>query len=119
MSASPSDILQAYRNHGHPLQEKQMTHDEMLSAPPEPHSEEWFAKLDELSPPQATMTRRTLELAGRKDVCGQCGDAPAADYKVTHEDGQVVAIPIRLCDDCRLIRADMYKESYTPMTPGA
>ena len=95
-----------------------MTRDEILPVPPEPHTEEWFAKLAELSPVQAVNTRVVLNVAGRKDVCGICGDEPAADYKVTHDDGQVVAIPMRLCDDCRAIRTSMYGEIIEPMTSG-
>lgn len=80
---------------------------------PEPHTAEWFAALEALNPRQAAHTRQIIESAGRKDVCGVCGDAPASDFKVGG-----VTLAIRLCDDCRNIRGSMMSENYEPLGPG-
>lgn len=71
-----------------------------------PHSPKWFEALRKFNRQQADHTAKILELAGRSDVCGICGDDPASDYEI-----QLIAPPagavttLRLCDDCHEIRA--------------
>lgn len=81
-----------------------------------PHSDEWFQALEACNPVQAEVTRRTIAVAGRDDVCSICGDQPANDYQVTGEDLDDDAVAtIRLCADCRGIREQMYSERFDPM----
>ena len=47
---------------------------------PTPHTEEWFAIMEQWDPPQAMMTRQAIAPAGSPDVCSTCGDDPANDY---------------------------------------
>lgn len=84
---------------------------------PEPHSEEWFSALEAIDPIQAAQTRQILKSAGRNDVCGVCGDAPATDLRlVTKGLPENALASIRLCDDCRKMRGSMYGETYAPLS---
>jgi hypothetical protein len=78
-----------------------------------PHTPDWFRALSAFDEVQAAATQRIIESAGRDDVCSICGDHPAADYKLIGEKLSSKAVAtIRLCDDCRVIRAEMYEETY-------
>jgi len=83
---------------------------------PEPHSKDCFNALDAFDPQQAAHTRQILKSAGRPDVCSICGDHPATDFKIAGKSSvpaNAVA-SIRLCADCRQLRADMLDEVYEP-----
>lgn len=81
---------------------------------PKPHSKEWFAALQAFNPVQAAHTRTILEAAGREDVCSVCGDSPAEELKIVGSDAPPLA-SIRLCKDCRTMRASLQGESYEPL----
>lgn len=78
-----------------------------------PHSAEWFETLLELDTVQAMMTGAVLVRKGRIDVCSICGDTPAPIYDLTDE----LFLPIRLCDNCRLVRLHLFGERYERRLP--
>lgn len=73
-----------------------------------PHTDEWFAWLKSRSPKQAALTRSIVTAAGKSEVCSVCGDEDAPVYCSTSDPSAT----IRLCDDCRRIRA-ANGETYT------
>ena len=78
-----------------------------------PHTPEWFKKLEAVNPVQAEFTKAIVNAAEKPEVCSTCGDDPAADYKVVgvrFKDGTDATI--RLCNDCRIIRAQTQDELY-------
>jgi hypothetical protein len=78
-----------------------------------PHSKEWFTALEKCSPDQAAMTKQIISLAQSSEVCGVCGDDPAQDYEVLGVNfAQGTPATIRLCDDCKSIRARMHGERF-------
>ncbi len=82
-----------------------------------PHTPEWFKALEALRPDQAAATRQVLDLAGSTDVCSICGDAPAKDYRVVGvKFGPNLDATVRLCDDCRDIRSQMYGELFSEIS---
>lgn len=86
--------------------------EDMLPEYPKPHSDEWFRALNKSNPMQAAATRQILDLAGNEEVCGVCGDDPAADYQVTPSGPPHT---MRVCDDCRSIREKMHGEQFQPL----
>lgn len=73
-----------------------------------PHTEEWFAILEQWDPPQAMMTRQAIALAGSPDVCSICGDDPANDYRLPAEYRSAGGVDAwRLCSECVRIRHSM------------
>ena len=78
-----------------------------------PHSDAWFNALARINPQQAEQSRRILSLARRADVCGVCGDDPAKDYEILGVTfGPKIPATIRLCDDCKSIRENIYDETF-------
>jgi hypothetical protein len=70
-----------------------------------PHTPEWFTALERWDPPQAMMTRKVIEITGRRDVCSICGDDPASDYYLAKEHRSAGGVDtFRFCDDCVQIR---------------
>jgi len=79
-----------------------------------PHTLEWFKALGAINSLQAAATKQILDLAGKPDVCGNCGDAPANDYVVVGVKFDLKTdATIRLCSDCRDIRSKMHGESFS------
>ncbi len=72
-----------------------------------PHSQKWFDALEVANPAQAAQTKRLISLAGKNDVCSVCGDEPAQDFYLPGREiaPQIIAT-LKLCDDCRSIRAN-------------
>ena len=61
--------------------------------------------LEQFDPQQASHTREILDRKGREDVCGVCGDEPAADFVIPADGSLPYAVTtIRLCRDCKAIR---------------
>ncbi len=80
-----------------------------------PHSEEWFALLEQWDPPQAMLTRQTIQLAGNPDVCSVCGDFPGKDYYLPPRSRSAGGVhTLRLCKDCLEIRHTM-GEPFLPL----
>jgi hypothetical protein len=83
---------------------------------PTPHSTEWFEALTAANPQQAMQTATLVKAAGRQDICSICGDDPASDYKLIRPAPRKDAVAsIRLCNDCRQIRA-MHGETYRSLS---
>jgi hypothetical protein len=81
-----------------------------------PHSKEWFAALDKCNADQAAMTRKIISLAQSADVCGVCGDDPATAYEVLGVSfAKGLPATVRLCDDCKSIRAHIHRERFRPI----
>jgi hypothetical protein len=81
-----------------------------------PHSPERFAAVESWNPAQAAMTKQIIGMSGRNEVCSVCGDAPATDYKVINiQFSPSVGASIRLCDDCKQIRAATQNEKYAKL----
>jgi hypothetical protein len=73
-----------------------------------PHSEEWFAVLEQWDPPQAMMTRQAIALADSPEVCSICGDDPANNYYLPAAYRSAGGVnTLRLCEDCVRIRRSM------------
>lgn len=83
----------------------------MMNYYSKPHSPEWFAALKVMNPSQAAHTRSLVETAGRNDICSVCGDSPAEELRIVGGDTPALS-SIRLCQDCRTIRAATLGESY-------
>ena len=69
--------------------------------------------MEAYSPDEVAYIRNIVALAGRIDVCSVCGDHPAKDYQLVSEallPSSAVAT-LRLCEDCRRIRSEMYVET--------
>jgi hypothetical protein len=82
-----------------------------------PHSEKWFEVLRRASPEQAGHTEQIILLAGKTEVCSVCGDTPASDYEVAGVFFQKdTPATIRLCADCRDMRARLQGEKVIPIT---
>jgi hypothetical protein len=78
-----------------------------------PHTTEWFEALKAINSRQASATKKIIDLAGKSDICGVCGDVPACDYKVVGVKFDATTdATIRLCSDCRDIRSKMQGESF-------
>ncbi len=85
-----------------------------------PHSSEWFETLLRTNPAQAQHTAQIIKLAGRNDICSVCGDVESSEYQILKvEFAQGVLATIRLCDDCKGIRAQGLGESFIPLRDGA
>jgi len=81
-----------------------------------PHTPECFAALDEFDPGQAAMIRQALNLVGRLDVCGSCGDEKVVDYRVTPRDLAFhPASTMRLCETCRDLRIAVSRDTLIPL----
>ncbi len=81
-----------------------------------PHTEEWFVVLGRWDPPQAMMTRQTIERAGSVEVCSICGDEPAYDHYLPAPYSSAGGVDtLRLCDDCVRIRHGM-GEPFIPLS---
>ena len=82
-----------------------------------PHSAEWFAALEEWHPYQALIARTAVAKRKRDDVCSVCGDDPSAIYCSAGEPAPGEVQTLRLCDDCRKLRADQFGEIFEPFSP--
>ncbi len=69
-----------------------------------PNSAAWLAILEKSDYAKAAHTRRIIQLAESEAVCAICGDDPAEDHVL---EGHPGGLPLRLCDDCVVIRAGM------------
>ena len=82
-----------------------------------PHSLQWFDTLRQMDLTLAIHTARILQVSGRDDVCGECGETPALDYELQGAglpDGTILTM--RLCSICAVIRRGL-GERWEPMKP--
>lgn len=78
----------------------------------EPHSREWFAKLQSINPAQAAMTRQMIQLSGTPHCCGICGETDdVQDYKLVSDP----TMTARFCNDCVENQKRMYGLSVDPI----
>lgn len=69
-----------------------------------PHSDEWFAIIEQVEPNLAVIAHISMAREGTKEVCSSCGD-PARDYRLANAADAMPGVPsLRLCDDCVAIR---------------
>ena len=80
-----------------------------------PHTPEWFREFELEEPIKTALTRTLLSVMGRDDVCGICGDDPAADYRRAGPIlPGILTCTLRLCDDCVRLRKEHHYELYVP-----
>jgi hypothetical protein len=65
-----------------------------------PHSREWFARMAEIDPMRAALTRAVVDGATYPDVCGMCGRPGARLFDQTTRPW----LPWLLCPDCLAFR---------------
>lgn len=103
------DVARGWLEAKHHLRPQKVTH--LI-----PHTEEWFVALGKWDPPQAMMTRQTIERAGSLEVCSICGDEPAFDYYMPAPYCSAGGVDtLRLCEDCVRIRRGM-GEPFIPLS---